>query len=162
MTAMSMLLIVMVVTAVAMIGLILLQQGKGADAGASFGGASQTVFGSSGAGSFLTKATYTLAVIFAVSCLTMAYLAKEKFATNLSEDGEVSEVNVDEILESDSDVPTIRADLQEVDQDVPEAPVLPEADLQDAPVDVPVPTDTPVQVDDQDISESVPELPVKE
>ncbi len=43
---------------------VLLQHGKGADVGAVFGGSSQTVFGSSGAGNFLTKLTSALAVVF--------------------------------------------------------------------------------------------------
>ena len=50
--------VVHVIVAIAIIGLVLLQQGKGADAGASFGaGASQTVFGASGSGNFLVRAT---------------------------------------------------------------------------------------------------------
>ncbi|MDA9129844.1 preprotein translocase subunit SecG, partial [Gammaproteobacteria bacterium] len=54
----SIIVIVHIVVAVAIVGLVLLQQGKGADAGASFGsGASQTVFGSSGSGNFLVRAT---------------------------------------------------------------------------------------------------------
>ena len=54
-----------VVVSVAIIGLVLIQHGKGADMGASFGaGASATIFGSSGTGNFLTKATSILAVAF--------------------------------------------------------------------------------------------------
>lgn len=57
--------VVHVVIAVALVGLVLIQQGKGADAGAAFGGgASQTVFGSQGSGSFLTRFTTLLAVVF--------------------------------------------------------------------------------------------------
>ncbi len=62
--------------AVVMIGLILLQQGKGAEAGASFGaGASQTVFGAAGSASFLTKVTAWLAAVFMVTSLSLAYFA---------------------------------------------------------------------------------------
>ncbi|NNM52838.1 MAG: preprotein translocase subunit SecG [Pseudomonadales bacterium] len=61
-----------------MVGLILLQQGKGAEAGASFGaGASQTVFGAAGAASFLTKLTAWLAGIFMVTSLTLAVYARK-------------------------------------------------------------------------------------
>ena len=57
--------VVHVVIAVSLVGLVLIQQGKGADAGAAFGGgASQTVFGSRGSGSFLTRMTTFMAVIF--------------------------------------------------------------------------------------------------
>ena len=60
--------VVHVVIAVALVGLVLIQQGKGADAGAAFGGgASQTVFGSQGSGSFLTRMTTFMAVIFFVT-----------------------------------------------------------------------------------------------
>ena len=58
-------LIVHMLVAFGIIGLILMQQGKGAEAGASFGGgASQTVFGSSGSGNFFSRATAILATIF--------------------------------------------------------------------------------------------------
>lgn len=57
------------------IGLILIQQGKGADAGASFGaGASGSVFGAQGAGSFLTRTTATLATLFFMTSLGLAIL----------------------------------------------------------------------------------------
>jgi preprotein translocase subunit SecG len=55
--------------------LVLLQRGKGADAGAGFGsGASGTVFGARGAASFLSRSTATLAALFFVTSLTLAYL----------------------------------------------------------------------------------------
>lgn len=57
-----------------LIGLILLQQGKGAEVGASFGsGASQTVFGSQGSGNFMTHTTALLAAIFFATCLGLGY-----------------------------------------------------------------------------------------
>lgn len=71
-------LVVHVLVAVAMIGLILLQQGKGAEMGASFGaGASQTVFGSAGSASFLTKLTAGLAAVFFVTSLSLAIYARK-------------------------------------------------------------------------------------
>ncbi len=64
-----------VLVCVFMIAVILLQRGKGADAGAVFGGAgSSTVFGSRGAGNFLTKLTTASAVIFMVTSLTLSYM----------------------------------------------------------------------------------------
>lgn len=72
----NILLVFHVLIAVAMIGLILLQQGKGADAGAAFGsGASGTVFGSRGSASFLSRATAILATLFFITSLSLAYLA---------------------------------------------------------------------------------------
>ncbi len=60
---------------VGIVGLVLLQRGKGADAGAGFGaGASGTVFGARGSASFLSRTTAILASLFFVTCLTLAYL----------------------------------------------------------------------------------------
>ncbi len=71
--------VVHVVIAVALVGLVLIQQGKGADAGAAFGGgASQTVFGSQGSGSFLTRATAFLAIVFFVTSFSLAVFAKQR------------------------------------------------------------------------------------
>jgi len=70
-----------VVVAALMIGLILIQHGKGADAGAAFGsGASGTVFGSKGSGSFLTRSTAMLATAFFITSLSLAYLGGNREA----------------------------------------------------------------------------------
>jgi len=61
-----------------MIGAILLQSGKGAEIGASFGGSSQTVFGSRGPANFLSKLTVVVAAVFMLTSLTLAILAKER------------------------------------------------------------------------------------
>lgn len=71
--------VVHVVIAVTLVSLVLIQHGKGADAGAAFGGgASQTVFGSQGSGSFLTRFTTFLAVIFFVTSFSLAVFAKQR------------------------------------------------------------------------------------
>jgi preprotein translocase subunit SecG len=68
-----------VLIAAAIVGLVLLQRGKGADAGAGFGaGASGTVFGARGSASFLSRMTATLAALFFASSLTLAYLGGKK------------------------------------------------------------------------------------
>ena len=72
---MMVLLVVHVVICLALVGLVLIQQGQGADAGAAFGsGSSQTVFGSRGAGSFLTRLTGWLATALFLTSLVLAYL----------------------------------------------------------------------------------------
>jgi len=72
-------LVVHVLTALSIIGLIMMQQGKGAEAGASFGGgASQTVFGSEGSGNFFTRATAILATVFFVTSFGLAIVAKQQ------------------------------------------------------------------------------------
>ena len=68
-----------ILAALAIIALVLLQQGKGADAGAAFGaGGSGTVFGARGAASFLTRTTAALAVVFFLTSLGLAWLASQQ------------------------------------------------------------------------------------
>ena len=71
--------VVHVIVAIGIVGLVLLQQGKGADAGASFGaGSSQTVFGASGTGNFLVRSTTVGATIFFITSLSLAVFAKNQ------------------------------------------------------------------------------------
>lgn len=75
----SVVLVAHVLFASAVIGLVLIQHGKGADVGASFGaGASQTIFGAKGSGSFLTRMTSGLAVAFFVTSFALAVFAKHR------------------------------------------------------------------------------------
>ena len=67
-----------VIVSVILILMVLLQKGKGADIGAAFGGASQTVFGPRGAQSFLAKLTTGAAVLFMVTSLTLALISSQK------------------------------------------------------------------------------------
>jgi preprotein translocase subunit SecG len=70
----TILLVVQVLSALVMIGLILIQQGKGADMGAAFGsGSSGSLFGASGSANFLSRTTGALAAVFFVSTLLLAY-----------------------------------------------------------------------------------------
>ena len=78
-------LVLLVLDALALIGLVLLQQGKGADVGAAFGsGSSGTVFGSSGGANFLTRLTTLFAVLIFVLSFSLAYLAKERTQSSSS------------------------------------------------------------------------------
>src|SRR5215472_15063889 len=67
-----------VLICIALVIVILLQHGKGADVGAVFGGSSQTVFGASGAGNALTKATAALATIFFATSIFLAYASARR------------------------------------------------------------------------------------
>ena len=74
----TLILVVHIIVAVALVALVLLQQGKGADAGAAFGsGASATMFGSQGSASFLSRTTAILATAFFLTSLTLAYFATQ-------------------------------------------------------------------------------------
>ena len=71
--------VVHVVVALAIIGLVLLQHGKGADMGSGFGGgASSSLFGATGSANFLSRATAVLATIFFILSLALAYLATNR------------------------------------------------------------------------------------
>ena len=70
--------IVHIVACFAVILVVLLQKGKGADLGAAFGGSSQTVFGSQGAGGFLTKLVAACVAIFMITSLTLAYVSSKR------------------------------------------------------------------------------------
>ncbi|MHB1680889.1 MAG: preprotein translocase subunit SecG [bacterium] len=70
--------VVLIVSAIFLIIVILMQQGKGQEMGAVFGGSSQTVFGASGAGNFLTKTTAILAAIFLGSALLISYISAKQ------------------------------------------------------------------------------------
>ncbi|MBJ3814838.1 preprotein translocase subunit SecG [Shimwellia pseudoproteus] len=73
------LLVVFLIVAIALVGLIMLQQGKGADMGASFGaGASATLFGSSGSGNFMTRMTAILAALFFIMSLALGNINSNK------------------------------------------------------------------------------------
>jgi|LULL01.1.fsa_nt_gb preprotein translocase subunit SecG len=75
----SFVLVVHILLAILMIGLILVQHGKGADAGASFGGGgAATVFGASGSGNFMTRLTAILTALFFITSLTLAVYAKKQ------------------------------------------------------------------------------------
>ena len=78
----TVIIIVHLVVAIGVVGFVLIQQGKGADAGASFGsGASGTVFGSQGSSNFLSRFTAVLAAVFFATSLGLAFYAKDRAST---------------------------------------------------------------------------------
>lgn len=116
----NVLLIIQILVALGIIGLVLIQHGKGADAGAAFGGgASGTVFGSRGSGNFLTKMTTVLAVLFFANSLMLAWLVAHP-------DGAMQE----------SIVPTAITEPSSTEPAAPSAPVdIPGSSGSAAPVD---------------------------
>lgn len=120
-------LVLHVLIALAIIGLILLQQGKGADMGASFGGgSSQTVFGAAGGGSILTKSTALLATLFFATSLGLAIFAKEKAVSAGLVDVPVPVVQEVPAVDQGSDVPVIPgAEATAVDTGSDDVPAIP-------------------------------------
>lgn len=84
--ALTIILTVQMLTALGMIGLILVQHGKGADAGAAFGGGggSGSLFGASGSANFLSRTTAVLAAVFFVCTLALAYFGNAQPRTSSS------------------------------------------------------------------------------
>ena len=94
--------------ALLIIVLVLLQRGKGADAGAAFGaGASGTVFGARGSSSFFSRATAVCATAFFVSSLTLAYLSSQATSApaSLLDEAPVVETEADEAPELSEEMP---------------------------------------------------------
>ena len=116
----NIILIIHFIIAILIIGFVLIQQGKGAEAGASFGaGASQTVFGSSGSWNFFSKITAVLATLFFVTSVTLAIYAKNKVVVETIELPQAPESAL-EILESSSDLPqAIGTGEEEATSDLP-------------------------------------------
>jgi preprotein translocase subunit SecG len=122
------LVIVYLIVAVMLIGFVLIQQGKGAGMGASFGsGGSNTVFGSTGSGNFLTRTTAILATLFFVISLILGNQTADKEKS--VDEWQNLEVPV-AVQTIDSDVPaTEQAIPDSSDADVPVAEVLKEEDV---------------------------------
>ncbi len=111
--------------AIGVVALVLLQQGKGADAGASFGaGASSTVFGSQGSTTFLSRVTAILATAFFMTSLGLAFFAKDK-ADGMGQVGlpDPAVLEVQQAKPAVEDVPVLDAAKPATEAaDVPQAP----------------------------------------
>lgn len=114
------------IIAILIIILVLLQRGKGADAGAAFGsGASGTVFGASGSSNFFSRATAIMATLFFASSLTLAYMSSQRGADgpdSLLENAPVTEFVEQEQTITDAlpDIPELRdANSAATDADLP-------------------------------------------
>ena len=120
------LIIIYLIVAIALVGLILIQQGKGADMGASFGaGASQTMFGSSGSWNFFSKMTAIFATVFFVTSISLAVSAKRSAEINDPYLPEMEEIQLPEST-SDLGLPVSGAEDSEIPtlEDEGEVPVL--------------------------------------
>jgi len=123
------------IIALLIIILVLLQRGKGADAGAAFGsGASGTVFGASGSSNFFSRATAVMATLFFASSLTLAYMSSQRGAEgpdSLLENAPVTEIVEEEqsATEALPDIPELSdADSTATDAELPALDAPPEGD----------------------------------
>ncbi len=117
----TLLMVIHILSATCIVALVLVQRGKGADAGAGFGaGASGTVFGARGATTALSRATAVLATVFMITSLTLAYMGTRS-----------TKAAPDSVLEQLTG---------QGDQDVPDVPAaVPAAPLDDVPAPAPAP-----------------------
>ncbi len=128
----SIIIFVHVIAAIAITGLVLIQQGKGADMGASFGsGSSQTIFGSSGSGNVLSKSTSIIAVVFFITSLGLAVVARQQADLSIEDSGLIQ--NLDEITQA----PPATA-ISEADE-IPFAEAFTEESLADFPIESDIP-----------------------
>lgn len=133
--------------AIGLVGLVLIQHGKGADAGAAFGsGASATVFGSQGSANFLSRATAVLATLFFITSLWLAYYAMQTTEqAGLMDNVEtapasiVPEVTEPAATESDSALPSVPETQTEAntESDMPSIPVMATEPVEQAAAEVP-------------------------
>ncbi len=117
-------LVIHLLVALAIVGLIMLQQGKGADVGASFGaGASQTLFGSDGSGNVIAKATAWLSAVFFATSFGLAVIATQKTQVSDEIGLEIpSQDGASSILDNSlsGDIPAIDDSESEPDDDLPQ------------------------------------------
>lgn len=138
----QLILIIHALAALAIIGLIMLQQGKGAEMGASFGsGASQTVLGVQGGGNLLTHSTAILAAVFFLTSLSLGYYAKQHSKM-------IAGLDDSPVVENMIEVPTEKNS---------EIPVSAEANTSDAAAQVPAAVDA-AEVPSSSEGVSVPEV----
>lgn len=132
----TVLLVIHVIMAAGLILLVLIQHGKGADAGAAFGsGSSATVFGSQGSASFLTRLTAVLATGFFITSMSLAYFTRE--AVKERQDVEIS-------IPAEKPAAMIPEDAPAavVDTDTPVAPAAIDTDIPVVPMTDSAPTDS--------------------
>lgn len=117
----SLVLSIHILVALVIIGLVLMQHGKGADMGAAFGsGASGSLFGATGSANFLSRATGILAAVFFITSLTLAYVASNKPKTSGSVMQEtVQSVPVSSSAPTGGDVPVTSAAGASKAKDIP-------------------------------------------
>lgn len=144
------LMISLLIVALLLVGIILIQQGKGAEIGASFGaGASNTLFGAPGAGNFLTKSTTILAIIFFALALTIhAVGQKEATESGLLDDSDATQV--EEVTAQPAETTEIPAEAQ---TEIPSE--IPTETQEDISTEIPT-------AEDESISETIPEATEEE
>jgi preprotein translocase subunit SecG len=128
--------IIHIIVAVALILIVLLQTGRGADMGAAFGGGgSQTLFGSTGASSFLSRLTTIAAIVFMLTSLLLAYLSSHRSSRSVINElappaAERTEQAVPEApIQAEQALPEAPVTAEQLPAEAPTAPVAEESDV---------------------------------
>ncbi len=133
-----------VLVAIAIVGLVLVQHGKGADAGAAFGGggggASGSLFGSQGSANFLSRTTAVLATVFFLTSLSLTYLYSKSAKLTSVTDSVIQEVEKTPPVKTET-MPSIPAG--DVNRLIKTVPVLPATDTGSPTADIPAIPDLP-------------------
>src|SRR5688500_2356548 len=101
-----------VIVCIGLILVVLLQTGKGAEVGAVFGGSSSTIFGSSGAGNFLSRLTTGMAIVFMITSLTLGYFAGRKPSATIFDSQQPAATNPSTVAPKQESVPAKPAPAQ--------------------------------------------------
>jgi len=142
-------LVIHVFLAVGLIGLVLIQHGKGAEAGAAFGGggggASATVFGSKGSGSFLTRLTTMFALAFFCTSMLLFFLASQRSSSGIGSVIDNVDVPAQQVDVPSTDTPeadTPETDTPATDEGASDVPSAPAADTTTESEDTPAVPET--------------------
>ena len=135
-TIQTLLLVLQIFVAITLIGFILIQHGKGADAGAAFGsGASATVFGSRGSGNFMTRVTTVLAIVFLANSLLLGYLSTQRVKAPTSLLDSEPAFTLPQVDDKPAIDMPVQNDVSDIPQDIQDEASV---DTSSAPMDVPV------------------------
>jgi len=148
------------IACIALIAIVLLQTGKGAEMGAAFGGASQTLFGGTGGSSFMSKLTTGAAVVFMITCLLLSYMYRPgvRGGRSVMTDIPVEEPQAQPPVQQMPEVPEARPVQPEASTQVP-----PPSDASQKSMEAPqqAPAETPKQPEVQEQAKPQPEPDTK-
>jgi preprotein translocase subunit SecG len=142
----TLVLIIHVVACTALIAIVLLQTGRGAEMGAAFGGSSQTLFGSSGGSTFLGKLTTAAAIVFMITCLGLTYFSSKPEGKSVMDKVKVEDKQGPVIPDAKpvQGMPATAAPQAASDQATPAGqPASPPANPSQAPANPSAPTEKP-------------------
>jgi preprotein translocase subunit SecG len=91
----TILVVIHIIACIALIGVVLLQSGKGASLGAAFGGSSQTIFGATGGADFFEKLTTGIAIVFMLTSISLTYIGSKRGEETIMKPKAAAEQKVD-------------------------------------------------------------------